>query len=468
MLRKREDVLILDPRFGDRKAVKVFSSQVWLAALLLIGTFALAGCGSHKKATPKPRVVVTPAAAQLSWFMRKLNAGVAPPQVEILAHFSPTFLKAVSTTQILESLAPFSAERPFRLESLLPGAKPLGLAARYRSRNGTTIRVDLSVTKSSPHRIVGLRLQLVPTRFSSWNAIDRAFARLGSQSSYLAAEVKDGKLRTIHALSSDRAGAIGSAFKLYVLGALGQAIETGQASWSETLAIRDAWKSIPSGTMQDQPAETRWTLQHYARQMISISDNTATDHLIHRLGRANVEREFVRFGNRAAARDVPLLTTRENTILKINASASLRNAYARAGSAERLRLLARVDATPLSLQGVSWNAPIDIGTIEWFASPADLGRALVGLAKLSTRPGLAPVRSILAVNPGLLFNRSTWPYVGYKGGSEAGVLSGAWYLERADGRVFVMTYVLNDPRHLIDDLASSALAEAAIARLAYS
>jgi len=253
-----------------------------------------------------------------------------------------------------------------------------------------------------------------------------------------------------------------------VLGALGQAIETKQASWSEKLAIRDAWKSIPSGTMQNQPAGTRWTLQHYARQMISISDNTATDHLIHRLGRANVERELVRFGNRAAARDVPLLTTRENTILKINASASLRNAYARAGSAERLRLLARVDATPLSLQGVSWNAPIDIGTIEWFASPADLGRALVGLAKLSTRPGLAPVRSILAVNPGLRFNRSTWPYVGYKGGSEEGVLSGAWYLERADGRVFVMTYVLNDPRHLIDDLASSALAEAAIARLAHS
>lgn len=441
--------------------------QSLMTAALLIGALVLAGCGSHAKAKPKPRAQLAPAAAQLSWFMRKLNAGVAPPQAAILAHFSPKFLKVVPVAQMLQALQPLAVERPFRLESRLPGASPLGLAVRYAGQRGTTIRMDVRVAKSPPHRITGLRIRLVPTTFSSWKAIDRTLATFGSEPSYLAAEVVNGKLRTIHAFNADRAGAVGSAFKLYVLGALGQAIEAKQASWSEKLAIRDAWKSIPSGTMQNQPAGTRWTLQHYARQMISISDNTATDRLIYRLGRLAVEKELVRFGNRAAAQDVPFLTTRENTILKVDAPASLRNAYARAGSAERGRLLKWVDAIPLSLKDVIWNKPIDIGSIEWFASPADLGRALVGLHKLSGRPGLAPIRSILAVNSGLPFEPSVWPYVGYKGGSEEGVVSGAWYLERADGRVFVFTYVLNDPKHLIDEIAPSALALSAINRLAH-
>jgi hypothetical protein len=403
----------------------------------------------------------------MSWFMRKLNAGVTPPQAEVSAHFSRTFLEAVPLPQILAGLTPFVADRPFRLEARLPGATALALAARYAGQRGTTIRVDLAAANGLPHRITGLRIQLAPTKLASWKAVDRAFSRLAARPSYLAAEVRSGKLATIHALNPDQSGAIGSALKLYVLGALGQAIEDGQARWNEKLAIRDAWKSIPSGTMQNQPAGTRWSLEHYAKQMISISDNTATDHLIHRLGRSAVEKELVHFGNRTPARDIPFLTTRENTILKVDAPASLMNAYARAGSAGRSRLLRRVDAIPLSLKGVSWNKPIEIGTIEWFASPADLGRALVALGKLSARPGLAPIRSILAINPGIPLDPSVWPYVGYKGGSEEGVLSGAWYLERADGRVFVFTYVLNDPKSLIDDLAAASIAQAAIARLAH-
>ena len=76
-------------------------------------------------------------------------------------------------------------------------------------------------------------------------------------------------------MRGDEAGAIGSAFKLYVLGALARAVADGDATWQERLAIRDAWKSLPSGAMRDEPAGSAFTLRHYAEQMISVSDNTA-------------------------------------------------------------------------------------------------------------------------------------------------------------------------------------------------
>ena len=59
-----------------------------------------------------------------------------------------------------------------------------------------------------------------------------------------------------------------------------------------------------------------------------------------------------------------------------------------------------------------------------------------------------------------------WSYVGYKGGSEPGVLCLDWLLERADGRVFVLAIVLNDTRRGIDTAAAVAVAQGAVALLA--
>lgn len=77
-----------------------------------------------------------------------------------------------------------------------------------------------------------------------------------------------------------------------MLGALASAIADGSASWEERLAPRKAWESLPSGDMRDQQAGKKYTLRHYAEQMIAASDNTASDHLMHRLGREAVEAEL--------------------------------------------------------------------------------------------------------------------------------------------------------------------------------
>ena len=459
-----------------------------LAAGLLIGAVALAGCGSGASKTarsepaapPRAEIPATPAGRQLGWALALVNSGRTPTAAELSAHFSAGFLKAFPPAQLLAGIQPTSAGKPYRYVRMLTAPNPLRLVARLDGDRGASLRVTIAVTNGSAHPIDALLIQAIASEPGGWPAVDTRLEGLASQAGVLAAEVRNGRLVTVHALNPNRVGAIGSAFKPYVLGALGQAIENGTASWQEKLAIRNAWKSIPSGVMQNEPAGKRFTLLRYAQLMIAISDNTAADHLIGRLGRSAVERELVRLGNRSSGRNPPFLTTRENTILKADAPDPLMNAYARADSKLRSRLLARVDAIPLSIDvlsstprpagAIKWlvaNKPRAVNTIEWFASPADLGRAMVGLQQLARRPGLAPIRAILSKNPGVPPD-SNWRYVAFKGGSEPGVLCFSWYLERRDGRKFVLAIVLNDSKRTVEnDLISPvSIAQSAMALLA--
>lgn len=52
------------------------------------------------------------------------------------------------------------------------------------------------------------------------------------------------------------------------------------------------------------------TLAEFADHMVSISDDTATDHLIHHLGREAVQRQLALFGHCRPEAGTPLLTTR--------------------------------------------------------------------------------------------------------------------------------------------------------------
>lgn len=88
------------------------------------------------------------------------------------------------------------------------------------------------------------------------------------------------------------------------------------------------------------------------------------------------------------------------------------------------------------------------------------------LGEVAKRPGLAHVRSILARNPGILLDSGIWRSTAFKGGSDPGVLSLAWLLERRDGRTFALAIVLNDQKHDIDQAVAVALAEGAVGLLA--
>ena len=82
---------------------------------------------------------------------------------------------------------------------------------------------------------------------------------------------------------------VGSAFKLYVLDALGRAVASGRVSWDQLLTVTACVKSLPSGVLETVPDGTRVPVRRAADEMISISDNTAADLLIARVGRTAVD-----------------------------------------------------------------------------------------------------------------------------------------------------------------------------------
>lgn len=265
----------------------------------------------------------------------------------------------------------------------------------------------------------------------------------GERTGLLVADVTDGAGATDDpcAATTDRGAndvlPIASTFKLYVLGALATAIDAGTISWDQAVAIRDELDSPGIGETLDAPAGSTVAVRDLAQRMIEVSDNTATDHLIDLLGRDAVEATLVDFGHHDPAVTLPLLTTREMSIVK--ADTELLGRFAAADEAGRRSLLAEeVAAAPAPTVDDIWSEPRAVTEVEWFATPADLCRAFAGLLELSGRPGLEPLSAVLSANPGMLVDPARFAQVWFKGGSEPGVLVGAWLVQRADGTWFVV------------------------------
>lgn len=113
----------------------------------------------------------------------------------------------------------------------------------------------------------------------------------------------------------------------------------------------------------------------------------------------------------------------------------------------------------------NWTTP-RLLEFEWFASTLDLCNVL---ASSGARGQLIPsseLLKILSINPGVQFDRSRWSYIGYKGGSEPGVLNLSWLLQRADGRWFSVVVTLNDRTKAIDEHVAVQLAAGVVAILA--
>jgi hypothetical protein len=76
------------------------------------------------------------------------------------------------------------------------------------------------------------------------------------------------------------------------------------------------------------------------------------------------------------------------------------------------------------------------------------------------------VAAVPSTETQLPFDGAVWPYVGFKGGSELGVLSGTWVLERADGRQFVLSIGFRNPDGPVETATAVGVMGAARDRLA--
>jgi beta-lactamase class A len=355
--------------------------------------------------------------------------------------FAPSFLAAVPAEQLKELLAQLETQFGplLGVDGVTEQGQNSGIISLRFER--TIARGPINLGAGPEHLVVGLLLNDFQPVNDSVAAIQADIAALaGSASVYFAPldSTQDAAL----AVNADQQFAIGSTFKLYILSALARSIENGERSWSDVVTLDR--KSLLSGQMQNWPDGAPVTLHTLATLMISISDNTATDMLLHEFGLEAVEAELIASGHSDPDRTLPFLSTLQMFGLK--GSDGNLSKYVAADETGQRRILEDfeddVRGNPNVITPPRFAQPTAIDTVEWFASGEDLRKLMRSLVAFED-----PIaRQIMAVNPALpKARREEWAYVGYKGGSEPGVLNLTWLLQDEADRWHVLVLSWNNP-----------------------
>jgi beta-lactamase class A len=378
---------------------RLLLSRLMIGIVLAFSLAAMApGVSTHAKPiTPEAALVrlVTATQIQAGWF-------------------APAFLAQVSVAQIEQARASLLAELG-AYEGIQP--QPDG-SFLLRFQRGTDLA---QIALDAQGRIIGLFFKPPALLHLSVAAALQPFKKLPGKVSVL---VLSGGVSK-GALNADLPLGVGSAFKLAVLAALERQVRAGQRSWSQVVTLKQAYKSLPSGILQTWPAGSHLTLETLASLMISQSDNTAADTLIHVVGRVAIDPLI-------PAADRPILTTHALFVLKDPAHAALRAAYLRGNQAQRLAAITQAEALPLPSPSLFGGGPV-APNVEWFFS----ARQLCGLMQqVHTLP-------LMGINPGIA-NPSDWRSVAFKGGSEPGVLNLTTMVAARDGTLSCVAATWNN------------------------
>ncbi len=411
----------------QRRAILIFLA--WAGLLSLAGPAAAQGASPALQSRAAELVVLLRGEGDLAMFAPAFLAQIPPAQVRAISRQFTTQYGAV------RSLAGIDAHN-----------RQAGTIHIAYER--ATAHFNLVVEPNPPHRITGLQFTGADMRGDSMAAVLAEIRALPGATGVAVARLGDGAPQIVAGNEPERALAIGSTFKLFILAELSRQVQAGERRWSDVVTLDR--RSSGSGTLQGWPLGSPVTLHTLAALMISISDNSATDMLLHTLGRENVEQMMERIGIAAAARNRPLLSTLELGLIKTGPDAAA-TAWRNADETERRRLLATDyaarGASRLDIARFTGN-PLHIDSIEWFASATDLARTMDWLR----RNGDETARAIIAINPALPQQlRSAFPYVGYKGGSEPGVISMTWLIRDSAGGWHVVTGSWNNPQAPVDE-----------------
>ena len=257
-------------------------------------------------------------------------------------------------------------------------------------------------------------------------------------------------------VGADKSLALGSTFKLYVLAALAEDVKAGRRKWTDVVALDQ--KSYPSGQLQNWPKGAPLTLHTLASLMISISDNTATDQLIAVLGRPRILKLMKDSGHADPGANDPFLTTKQLFLLKASDAKTI--ADWRSGDPAKQASIARAQAAEEGPSLDQINAAFAGGPkaldLEWFAAPADLAKLFARMRKTADPKAF----DIMAINPSATpAIMENWRYIGFKGGSEPGVLNLTWLLTDKAGRDWVLTLGWNNPAAVVDEGKMEGIAQ---------
>lgn len=367
--------------------------------------------------------------------------------------FDPRFLAAVPAAQI-SAISASLIEQHGQPKQLVSTTRKSETAATLRlAFEKAVLTFEFEINNAAPHFVTGLLVTNVAVANDSVDAVATELAALPGKTAFKIERIAtDGSRNEIAGRSVTEQLAIGSTFKLYILAELAAQIEAGKRKWSDVIPLRR--RSFSSLASQGIPLETPVTLQLLATWMITVSDNAATDELLLLLGRDKVEARVKSIGHDDISKMLPFLTTVEAFLIKSNHDNTLA-AYAKGSDAEQRALLARslsntaferIDPTKFGVK------PAAIDSVEWFASPNDLIR-LMDHIRTQNNPVVLRIMAH-SIRPD---TAKKWNYLGYKGGSEPGVLSLTYLGQKKSGDWIVITGSWNNVDAAIDESKFVAL-----------
>lgn len=386
------------------------------------------------------------------------------------ALFAPAFRNAVPEAQVRALIAQLRTAHgtPDAIADVRPGAPNTAtFTIHYPDAD---VQAVGSIEENPPHRFQGLRITGIAPRGGTLESALSELRALPGISGYALARLHDdAPPELVQGDDADTVFAIGSAFKLWIFAELVRATNAGERHWDDVVTIDGT--PLPGGEYRMLPAGAQVTLRDLATRMISVSDNSATDILLHFLGRARVEAMIETTGVAPdhAARNRPLPTTLELFKLKGANGGALGTQWIAADEDARRAMLAgaimRTPVTAIDPAMFATGVPLRVEQLEYFASPMDMVRTMDWLRRNTQNNPEA--RAILSVNPGIPEDTARhYSFVGYKGGSESGVIHMTLLLRGPDAQWRVLTASWNNPDAAVDDMRFIGLIGAIAAQLA--
>ncbi|WP_265521720.1 serine hydrolase [Oerskovia flava] len=475
-------------RPGPRSGTRPSRAALHATAVAATAALVVAGCsGGEEAPEPSPAPTTSASAAPeavglpdspvgeaAGWVVDVLDGEDPPTTDEITERFAGSFLAQVPAEQLTPIFTQLQGDRPWTVVAVTPADATDAAEVTLVGTSGQFMAMQVGLDADGLVETLFFGPGVDPDRpaASTWDELGERVDGLGATSAVLVARVDDGECVPVEGAPGGSEGAdealpLASVAKLYVLGAVALAVEAGGLAWDDELELTDDVRSLPSGTLQDEPSGTTVTVEEAATLMISISDNTATDLLVQTVGREAVEAAQVEMGASDPDRNTPFPTTRD--LFRLGwGDADARERWAAAGTDERRDLLAALPDGELDVDVAAITQPVWQDGVDWFATPADVCAAHVWLQETAETAHGAPLRAVLSENPGIEVDQEDWPYLAFKGGSSPGVLTGSWLGEDADGaRTVVVVQLASDdvaalanPAELVS-LGQSAFALAA-------
>lgn len=334
------------------------------------------------------------------------------------------------------------SDRPIRVTGVEYGAGH----ATLHVVNSYAVQQDIELRTDGANGLVDrFEATVRKPRIAAWPDVDTEIQKAGPRYSYQVSRIDGGRCVEVAGTNVDESLPLASIFKLYVLLAVADSINAGTMTWDEPLTITKEIKAVGSAGFDKLEPGATVPVRDAAQQMISASDNMATDLLIARLGPGAVERALVAANHHDPASMTPFPTAHEMFSVGWG-KPDVREQWKHASRDDRATLLRETNARPYEPDPMRTRVPASPYGAEWYGNAMDICRVHAALQEAAHGPAAA-VRDILSATPGIDLDRAKWPYVAAKGGNLPGDITFSWYAEDRTDKAWVVSFQLNWPEY---------------------